>query len=237
MVVWLTLFSFRLCKKYLYLCGMMSLQVFTFNPFEENTYVLYTDREAFIVDPGCYEPAERNTLRDFIAKKNLKVVAVLNTHCHIDHVLGNNFATTTFQAPLYIHPQDERLLRAVATYASNYGFHQYQEKQADGFLTAGEKLKLGAEELEILFVPGHAPGHVAFYHRAQNWVIGGDVLFHRSIGRTDLPGGDLDTLIQSIHQQFFTLPDDVVVYPGHGPETTIGAEKKFNPFCALSPAS
>lgn len=216
---------------------MISVQVFTFNPFEENTYVLYTGREALVIDPGCYEREEQLLLRDFILKKNLRINGVVNTHCHIDHVLGNYFACTTFQAPLRIHAVEERLLRAVPTYASNYGFHQYQEKLPDSFLVAGEPLHLGATELDILYVPGHSPGHVAIYNRAQGWVIGGDVLFHRSIGRTDLPGGNLDTLIHSIHSQLFALPDDVVVYPGHGPETTIGEEKKFNPFCALSAAA
>ncbi len=237
MVVVLTFFLRRASGKYLYLCQMISIEVFTFNPFEENTYVLYTEREAMIVDPGCYEPGEQQALRDFVRRKNVRVTAVLNTHCHIDHVLGNFFACAAFQAPLRIHPVEEQLLRAVRAYAPNYGFHQYQEKLPDSFFLPNEKLQLGTTELDILFVPGHAPGHVAFYNRAQRWVIGGDVLFHRSIGRTDLPGGNLDTLVQSIHSQLFTLPDEVVVYPGHGPATTVGEEKKFNPFCALSPTA
>jgi glyoxylase-like metal-dependent hydrolase (beta-lactamase superfamily II) len=237
MVAWQTVFLPETCGKYSYLCGMISLQVFTFNAFEENTYVLYTENEAFVVDPGCYDPEERNELQQFVEQKNLRVTAVLNTHCHVDHVLGNAFCTSRWKAPLWIHPLEDRVLRAVATYASNYRFHQYHEKLADRFFAPNERLTLGQHELEILFVPGHAPGHVAFYNRAQKWVVAGDVLFHRSIGRTDLPGGNIDTLIHSIHHQLFTLPDDVVVYPGHGPETTVGAEKKWNPFCALSPAS
>jgi hydroxyacylglutathione hydrolase len=216
---------------------MISVQVFTFNPFEENTYVLHAEGEAFVIDPGCYEQQEQQVLEDYIRSRNLRVAAVLNTHCHIDHVLGNYFSCLAFQAPLIIHQLEERMLRAVATYAPNYGFHRYQEKQPDRFFAPGERLALGPEELEVVFVPGHSPGHVALYNTSQQWIIGGDVLFHRSIGRTDLPGGDHDTLIRSIQSQFFSLPDDVVVYPGHGPATTVGAEKKYNPFCATSPVS
>lgn len=216
---------------------MITLQVFTFNPFAENTYVLAAGGEAFIVDPGCYEREEQERLKEYILSRQLHVKAVLNTHCHIDHVLGNAFACSAFGAPLRLHPLEERVLRAVATYAPNYGFHRYQEKLPDSLFLEREQLRLGGETLEILFVPGHSPGHVALYNRAGQWLIGGDVLFHRSIGRTDLPGGDQETLLKSIQNQFFTLPDEVVVYPGHGPETSVGAEKKHNPYCAWSPAA
>jgi glyoxylase-like metal-dependent hydrolase (beta-lactamase superfamily II) len=214
----------------------MELQVFTFNGFEENTYVVSCGSEAYIIDPGCYDAAEKNELRHYIDQRQLKVQAVLNTHCHIDHVLGNDFAATTWKAPLLIPEREEAVLRAVAAYAGNYGFAQYTEKLPDGVLQPGQALTVGAETLSVLFVPGHSPGHVAFYSAARRFVLGGDVLFRQSIGRTDLPGGHFETLIQSIHRQLFTLPDDVVVYPGHGPATTIGAEKKSNPFCAIASA-
>jgi len=215
---------------------MLHIQVFLFNPFQENTYVLYDEtNEAIIIDPGCYEEDEKKELTEFIRSKHLKVTMLLNTHCHIDHVLGNAFVKTTFKTKLYIHRADEPVLKAVSVYAPNYGFYQYQEATPDAYLTEGDEIILGNQKFAVLFVPGHAPGHVAFYNEKEKVVIGGDVLFQNSIGRTDLPGGDFDTLIKSIHEKLFTLPDSVTVYPGHGPKTTIGYEKITNPFCALTP--
>jgi len=213
---------------------MLSLQVFTFNPFEENTYVLYDETgECVIIDPGCYETEEQYELVDFIEHHSLRVTALLNTHCHIDHVLGNAFIKHKYGVKLYIHQKDEPVLRAVQTYASNYGIVRYEAAEPDGYLDEGQEVAFGNQKLKVLFTPGHAPGHIVFYHEEAKTVIGGDVLFYNSIGRTDLPGGDFNTLINSIHQKLFTLPDDVTVYPGHGPETTIGHEKRTNPFCGL----
>jgi hydroxyacylglutathione hydrolase len=213
---------------------MLQLQSFVFNPLQENTYVLFDEtKECVIIDPGCYEREEQYDLADFIETNQLTVVKLLNTHGHVDHVLGNAFVKETYKTKLYIHEQDAATLKAVKVYASHYGFFQYQEAEADIYLKEGEAVTFGNQSLDILFVPGHAPGHIAFYHAPSKTLIGGDVLFYNSIGRTDLPGGDFDTLINSIHTKFFTLPDDVTVYPGHGPETTIGYEKRTNPFCAL----
>jgi hydroxyacylglutathione hydrolase len=213
---------------------MLQIESFVFNAFQENTYVLYDDSgECVIIDPGCYEPFERQALADFISAEGLTVKMLLNTHCHIDHVLGNSFVKDKYGVGLYIHAKDEPVLRAVKAYAPNYGFAQYQETSPDAFLEEGQDITFGHQRFKVLFVPGHAPGHVAFYNEKEKIVIGGDVLFQNSIGRTDLPGGDFDTLIRSIHQKLFTLPDDVVVFPGHGPETNIGFEKKTNPFCAV----
>jgi len=213
---------------------MMQVQHFVFNPFMENTYVLFDESgECIIIDPGCYEREEENQLDKFITEKNLTVKKIINTHCHIDHVLGNAFAMRKYQAPLYIHPIEEHQLRAVKSYAPNYGFARYQNSEADSFINENDTVSFGNQQLDVLFVPGHSPGHIALYHKEQKVIIGGDVLFENSIGRTDLPGGDLDTLINSIHQKFFTLPDDVTVYCGHGSETTIGFEKGTNPFCAI----
>jgi glyoxylase-like metal-dependent hydrolase (beta-lactamase superfamily II) len=213
---------------------MLQLQSFVFNPLQENTYVLFDEtKECVIIDPGCYEREEQYDLADFIETNQLKVVKLLNTHGHVDHVLGNAFVKETYKTKLYIHEQDAATLKAVKVYAPHYGFFQYQEAEPDIYLKEGEPVAFGNQSLEVLFVPGHAPGHIAFYHAASKTLIGGDVLFYNSIGRTDLPGGNYDTLINSIQQKFFTLPDDVTVYPGHGPETTIGYEKKTNPFCAL----
>lgn len=214
---------------------MLHVQRFIFNPFEENTYVIFDKTlECVIIDPGCYEREEENALAEFIASQNLAVKKIINTHCHIDHVLGNAFVKRKYNVPLFIHPFEEHQLKAVKSYAPNYGFAKYQESSADGFINEGDKVTFGNQQLEVLFVPGHSPGHVALYHKESKTIIGGDVLFENSIGRTDLPGGNYETLINSIHTKLFTLPDDVTVYCGHGSETSIGFEKRTNPFCAIT---
>lgn len=210
---------------------MVQIQVFTFNALSENTYVLYDDtKECVIIDPGCYDREEKEALKAFIEGEKLQVVQLLNTHGHVDHVLGNAFVKRTYGVKLLVHPKDEATLRAVQLYAPMYGILAYEPTEPDGYLNEGDKVGFGNTTLEVLFVPGHAPGHIAFYHRQGQFCIGGDVLFQRSIGRADMPGGDYRTLINSIKNKFFPLGDDVTVYPGHGPETTIGQEKKFNPF-------
>jgi len=213
----------------------MTLESFVFNPFSENTYVAFDDtKEAVIIDPGCYEPSEQAELDRFIAAQGLTVKYILNTHCHIDHVLGNFHCKTKYKVPLLIHRQDEKVLLAVQSYASNYGFAGYQPTVPDRFLEENESFVFGNTKWKVLFLPGHSPGHIAFYDEQKKTVLSGDVLFKRSIGRTDLPGGNFDVLLHSIQQKLFLLPDDVVVYSGHGPTTTIGEEKKLNPFCALN---
>ena len=213
---------------------MIHVRTFTFNSFEENTYVLYDEtRVAVVIDPGCYEKEEQDELTRFIEAEKLQVKLLLNTHCHIDHVLGNYFVKLHFHVPFLIHTVEQPVLKAVKVYASNYGFPNYQEVLPDGELRSGETITFGSSTMEILFLPGHSPGHVGFYDPVQKILIAGDVLFYRSIGRTDLPGGSHDTLLTSIHNKLFVLPDDVVVYPGHGPTTTLGEEKINNPFCAI----
>lgn len=215
--------------------GMLEVKKFVFNPFMENTYVLFDETgECVIIDPGCIEKEEETELTDFIQSKNVSVKKLINTHCHIDHVLGNAFVKRKYNVELFIHPIEEPVLRAVKSYASNYGFSHYQDSTAEHFLNEGDVVTFGNQQLSVLFVPGHSPGHIALYHPLTKTLLGGDVLFENSIGRTDLPGGNFDTLIRSIHTKFFTLPDDVTVYCGHGPETTIGFEKRTNPFCAIT---
>nr|GFD21320.1 persulfide dioxygenase ETHE1 homolog, mitochondrial-like isoform X1 [Tanacetum cinerariifolium] len=171
------------------------------------------------------------TLSQYIADEQLDVQYLLNTHAHIDHVLGNAFVLNMYPGiPFLLHPLDLPTLRAVATYAGPYGFAAYEPAEPTGELAAGQVIKLGESELAVRFAPGHAPGHVVFYDAAGGQVAGGDVLFKSSIGRTDLPGGDHNTLIKSIQAELLTLPDVTVVYPGHGPATTIGAERRSNPF-------
>ncbi len=213
---------------------MLRVKTFTFNPFEENTYVVYDEtREAAIIDPGCYEKEEQDELASFIAKEELQVKLLLNTHAHIDHVLGNYFVKHRYGVPFYLHPTELPVLRSVKSYAGNYGFAGYQEVLPDAALGEGEPVRFGHSSLDVLFLPGHSPGHVGFLASGQRLLLAGDVLFYRSVGRTDLPGGNTETLLGSIQQKLFSLPDDVVVYPGHGPTTTLGEEKVSNPFCAL----
>ncbi|MCU0368367.1 MAG: MBL fold metallo-hydrolase [Cyclobacteriaceae bacterium] len=214
---------------------MVKIQRFTFNPFAENTYVVYDETgEAVIIDPGCYERTEKDELAKFIVSENLHLKYLLNTHCHIDHVLGNYFIKEKYKIPFLIHPKDEPVLKAVKAYAPNYGFAAYQEATPDGYLSEQEIIQFGNTTLNVLFLPGHAPGHVGFYHKESLSLISGDVLFQQSIGRTDLPGGNFDILIESIQQKIFLLPDAVTIYPGHGDTTTIGEEKISNPFCAIN---
>lgn len=214
---------------------MIQIKSFVFNPFMENTYVLFDDKgECIVIDPGCYEEYEEETLDDFIQSNSLSVKLLINTHGHIDHVLGNDHILKKYKVPFLIHKIDLPILRAVTSYAPNYGFHHYRPVEPTGFLEEGDTVALGESTLEVLFLPGHAPGHIGLLERTQKILIGGDVLFRESVGRTDLPGGDHETLINSIQDKLFALPDEVVVYCGHGPETSIGHEKQYNPFCATA---
>jgi len=213
---------------------MLKIQTFIFNPFSENTYVVFDEtKEAVIIDPGCYEKVEKAELDQFIAEEQLTIKYLLNTHCHIDHVLGNYHVKEKYKVPFYIHLAEEPVLHAVKSYAANYGFAHYQEVLNDHFLAEGDLVTFGHTNWKVLFVPGHSPGHIAFYDAKEKVLFGGDVLFEGSVGRTDLPGGNMTTLIASIQQKFFALPDETVVYSGHGNTTTIGVEKVYNPFCGL----
>lgn len=213
----------------------MQVQRFTCNAFQENTYVLTAPNGArAVVDPGCYDRAEQNTLRDYLDGPDTRVEHLLNTHAHLDHILGNAFVHRTYGVPLGLHPADEPTLRAAPTFAAAYGFPAYEELLPAYALQAGDVIAVGDARLDVMFAPGHAPGHVVFYCPAAGFCVAGDVLFRESVGRTDLPGGDHDTLMKSIREVMYALPDDTVIYPGHGPTTTIGHEKRHNPFCRLS---
>lgn len=213
----------------------MTVKQFVFNAFSENTYVVYDPTgECIIVDPGCFDSSEKSELKQFVVDNKLTVKMLVNTHCHIDHVLGNSFAKQAFGVQLFIHKADEPTLRANDIVAPMYGFHGYVQTFADGFLIEDQEVKFGNSSLKVLFVPGHAPGHIALVNAEEKICISGDVLFQQSIGRTDLPGGDFDTLMKSIHTKLFALPDDVKVYCGHGPATNIGFEKLHNPYCAIA---
>lgn len=211
---------------------MIQIQTFTFNGFQENTYVLFDDtKECIIVDPGCYDKHEQETLSNFVTENKLKPVLLINTHCHIDHVLGNRFVADKWKLDLAMHELDVPTLESVKDYCTAYGFHNYEESPLPShFLNEGEKVKFGENELDILFTPGHAPGHIVLHSKKDGFIIGGDVLFQLSIGRTDLPGGDFDSLIESIKEKLLLLDDNTKVYCGHGPSTNIGFEKANNPF-------
>ncbi|MCH5715374.1 MBL fold metallo-hydrolase [Niabella hibiscisoli] len=195
---------------------MLSVHKFTFNPIQENTYVLYAENgDCCIIDPGCYFDEERNELVRFIQSKNLKPVYLLNTHCHLDHVFGNKFVSETWQLPLYLHETEKMVLSFAPKSADMYGlpFENYNGEMK--WLNPGDVIKIGDNELKVLFTPGHSPGSVSFYNEKDGYVISGDVLFSGSIGRTDLPGGDYDQLEQSIKTELYTLPDETKVYSGH----------------------
>ena len=208
----------------------MKIQVFEFNPFAENTYLLIDDKKnAVIVDPGCYEEHEIGEINGFISKENLTICAIINTHCHIDHVLGNYAMKNKYNVDLWVPINEKSVLKAIPSYAPSYGFHTYSEAEVDHWFQEG-MLEFGGIQLKAIEVPGHSPGHMVFYNEVNKVLIGGDVLFRGSIGRTDLPGGNHDQLLRNISEKVYTLPNEVVVYPGHGPETTIGFEKQYNPF-------
>jgi hydroxyacylglutathione hydrolase len=210
---------------------MISVKAFTFNPVQENTYLLYNDRnQCCIIDPGCYFEEERNELTQFIQLQKLQPILLLNTHCHLDHIFGNKYVHEKWGLELHIHEKEKQVLEFGPSSGQMYNLPFENYNGPLHFMVPGETIKIGDDELQILFTPGHSPGSVSFYAKDEKFVIGGDALFYGSIGRTDLPGGDFDTLANSIRQQLYTLPDEVKVYSGHGPLTTIGDEKKNNPF-------
>lgn len=211
---------------------MISIKIFAFNAYSENTYVLYDEtNECVIIDPGMYDGSEQNELANFIKEKALKPVLLLNTHCHLDHVFGNKFVFDTWGLKPQFHIGELPILQAVPGYAPQMGFSHYElSPEPDTFLEETGTIAFGNSSLDLIFAPGHSPAHLCFYSKTDKFLIGGDVLFYRSIGRTDLPGGNHQQLINNIETKLFLLPDDCKVYPGHGPATTIGFEKQNNPF-------
>ncbi len=213
---------------------MFQIQSFTFSPIQENTHLLFNEfKQCIIIDPGCYFDEEKETLKGFIEKEGLIPVMLLNTHCHLDHVFGNKFIAETYGLTLQLHEQEKAVLSFAPTSGLMYNmpFDNYTGEYI--VVKEGDKISLGNDELLIIEAPGHSPGSICFYCAKQDFVISGDVLFHRSIGRTDLPGGDHQTLLNSIRQKLFVLPDKTIVYNGHGNSTLIGEEKKYNPYIGL----
>jgi glyoxylase-like metal-dependent hydrolase (beta-lactamase superfamily II) len=210
---------------------MLTVKSFVFSPVAENTYILFNDnKECCLIDPGCYSYQERKELKDFITDYSLAPKYLLNTHCHLDHVFGNNFVFENYGTVLHIHEKEKPVLQYAPLSGINWGLPFDSYKSELVYLKERDIIRLGNDELKVLFAPGHSPGHICFYCAKQNFIVSGDVLFRLSIGRTDLPGADHKTLIDSIRTNLFTLPDEVIVYCGHGEPTTIGFEKKHNPF-------
>jgi glyoxylase-like metal-dependent hydrolase (beta-lactamase superfamily II) len=210
---------------------MFQIKIFTFNPVQENTYILYNEHnECIIIDPGCYFDAEKEELKSFITLHKLQPRILLNTHCHLDHVFGNKFIAEEYKLTLNTHLLEKEILELAPASGLmfNLPFDNYQGEII--YLKEGDFIFLGDDKLEVIHAPGHSPGSICFYCEKQQFIIGGDVLFQNSIGRTDLPYGNHEDLLKNIKEKLFKLPENVKVYPGHGPETTIGDEIKENPF-------
>lgn len=209
----------------------MKVAQFTFNPFAENTFVIWDEtNEAIIIDPGMADASEDAMLFDFIKDEGLKPVLVLNTHCHIDHILGNSSTTQKYGIELWAHKNELAMLERAPSASLMWNVPYKESPQPNKFIDEGDKVTFGNTTLDILFVPGHSPGHIVFINHNEKLVIGGDVLFNGSVGRVDLPGSNGQDLVKSIQQKMYALPNDYTVYPGHGPETTIGHEKENNMF-------
>ena len=210
---------------------MLHIKSFVFSPIQENTYIIYNDaKECIIIDPGCYDDEEKEELASFIENNGLKPVKLINTHCHLDHVFGNKFVSEKYNLKLHLHKNEEQMLNLAPTSGLMYNmpFDNYTGDFV--FLKEDEDLIFGDDFFKVLLTPGHSPGRLSFYSPKNKFVIRGDVLFKNSVGRSDLPGGSHDVLINSINTKLMSLPDETVVYSGHGPATTIGEERKSNPF-------
>jgi glyoxylase-like metal-dependent hydrolase (beta-lactamase superfamily II) len=211
---------------------LIQIKKFTFNLFSENTFVLSDDetKECAIVDPGCSDSLEEQELENFIIDNSLTIKYLINTHCHIDHILGCEFVKKKFNPTYYAPELDIPLLKNANMQASFVGMDFSISILPDEYLTEEKKLYLGISELSFLFTPGHTPGEFCIYIQDIKTCISGDVLFFDSIGRTDLWGGNYDILIKSINEKLLSLPEETIIYPGHGESSTIGREKKLNPF-------
>ncbi len=210
---------------------MLSIKSFEFSPIQENTYILYNEfNDCVIIDPGCYYDTEKDELVAFITENKLKPLMLINTHCHLDHVFGNKMVAEKFGLTLQIHEKEKAVLAFAPTSGLMYEM-PFDNYEGDFILlNEGDTIKMGEDELAILLTPGHSPGSLSFYSAADKFVIAGDVLFKNSVGRSDLPGGNHEQLIKSIKDKLMPLPNETIVYSGHGPATTIGEEKKYNPY-------
>ena len=210
---------------------MIKVQKFVFNPFQENSFLLFDETgECIFIDMGSYTVEEKKEVLFSVENNKLKPVMIVNTHCHVDHLLGNSFFKNKFKVKIAAHSADEFILENAVEHGTMFGFEVEAPPGIDEYLDEGNRISFGNSSLDILHVPGHSPGSIALYSKEDNFIISGDVMFSGSIGRTDLPGGDYVTLINSIRTKLLALPPETVVYCGHGPETTIGEEMRTNPF-------
>ncbi len=210
---------------------MLKVEKFVVNPLQENSFVVSDDTgECVFIDPGFYYREEHSEIKEYISDNNLQPVKIANTHCHFDHIMGVEFVRNEFNIPFHAHAEDAFWIDKAEEQGELFAVDMKKVAPADYHFVENETVKFGNTEMKIIHVPGHSPGHVVFYDEKNGVLIAGDVLFYGSIGRTDLPGGDYDTLISAIKSKLFQLPDETKVYCGHGPETTIGFEKKNNPF-------
>lgn len=210
---------------------MITIKRLEFNPFRENTYVVSDDTgECLVIDPGCQEPEEREMLLTHFREHGLKPVKIVNTHGHIDHILGVAFLHEQFGLPFLIHPKEVPLLNASVAQGAFFDLEVQTPPEPTGLLNEGDRVAFGNTAFEVIHIPGHSPGGIVLLNVDQQCLFSGDVLFQGSIGRTDLPGGDYDSLVNSIRQKLLILDPEIRVYPGHGPDTTIGIERQSNPF-------
>jgi glyoxylase-like metal-dependent hydrolase (beta-lactamase superfamily II) len=210
---------------------MLNINFFTFNAFEENTYIISNEKkQCWIVDPGMADANEVSALMSHLENKQLQPQAIINTHAHLDHIFGVKPLIDKYNIPFGIHELELPVLERAESTAAMFGIRLTDVPKASFYIKENTPLQLGDDSVEVLLTPGHSPGSISFYYPKGNWAVAGDVLFSGSIGRTDLPGGDFDTLISSIRSQLFTLPGMTTVLPGHGPSTTIEEEKNSNPF-------
>ena len=211
--------------------NMLNIHIFQFNPFSENTFVLYNEnKNGVIIDPGNWNEKETEALENFIKEKEIKIANILLTHAHIDHVLGLQWAYNTYKVPVKMHEEEQDVLNRNPMSARNYGFDFKPFSGKIEFLNEGEKYCIDEDCFDIFHVPGHSPGSLAFYNETQKFVISGDALFQGSIGRTDLYRGNHEQLLESIRTKLFTLPEETDVFCGHGSATQIGFEKNHNPY-------
>jgi hydroxyacylglutathione hydrolase len=210
---------------------MIKIKTFAFNPFQVNTFVVYDDSlDCVIIDAACYQEEEFEKFFDFISEKSLRPVAVLNTHGHVDHLTGTRSVCEKYGINLFMHKDDQFLLENAVAQGRAFGFDIETPPLPESWLKDGDKFNFGKSEVIAWHAPGHSAGSLIFYSAEAKFLITGDVLFDGSIGRTDLPGGDYEQLINSIKTKILVLPRDTRVLPGHGPETSVGKEMDFNPF-------
>jgi len=213
---------------------MLTVQPFTFNPVQENTYVVYNEKgQCCIIDPGCYFASEEQELKNFIEGNDLQPIYLLNTHCHLDHIFGNKFIYKTYNLTLWLNKLEKPVLEygPISGQQWQMPFDNYDAEL--NFIDEGDAIRIGDDQLQVLFTPGHSPGHLSFYSKQNKFVISGDVLFRGSVGRTDLPGANFSILQESIKIKLYTLPADTIVFAGHGETTTVGDEMKTNPFVKM----